>query len=315
MTSTIFWASLAVTLAVGVVIGLAVARFGVAVAVAPPRVAPAMVMHHELRRAIDGDELVLHYQPKVELGTGRVSCLEALVRWQHPERGLLTPPEFVPVAEQHPELIESLTRWVLGRALADYTAWTRAGNDWTVAVNITAQDLGSPDFAGTVGQILGEAGVRPDRLHLEVAETALAGSTEVVAQVVRALAGQGILMSIDDFGTGFTSPSRLRSLQVSEVKIARTFVAALPGGRATVRALIDLGSSLGCLVTAVGVEWQDIADWLADAGCDHAQGYLWLRPRSWTEVAQVFGAATASRAGATQSAPAQAGRESHTPSR
>ena len=103
-------------------------------------------------------------------------------------------------------------------------------------------------------------------------------------------------MAIDDFGTGVTGVSRLRSLAVSEVKIARTFVIALPGEHATVRSLIDLDSSLGCSVTAVGVEWQEVADWLVDAGCDHAQGYLWLRPRDWTEVAQVFGATTATTA-------------------
>ena len=96
-------------------------------------------------------------------------------------------------------------------------------------------------------------------------------------------------MSIDDFGTGFMSRSRLRTLKVSEVKIARTCIAALPGDRATVRSLIDLGSRLGCLVTAVGVEWQEMSDWLLDAGCDHGQGYLWLRARAWTEVSQVFG--------------------------
>ena len=242
------------------------------------------------------------------------------MRWQHPERGLLMPSEFLPVAEQHSELIGSLTSWVLRRALADYKAWTAAGHDWTVAVNISARNLGSLEFADTVRQILEETHVRPDRLHLEVTETALAFDTGVAGQVVGALAAQGILMSIDDFGTGYTSLSQLRTLQVSEVKIDRTFVAGLPGNeqdRAMVRSLIDLGHSLGCLVTAEGVEWQDVADWLVDAGCDHAQGYLWLRPRPWTEVAQVFGATTATNAttamtaygaAATQSTPTPAGR-------
>jgi EAL domain-containing protein (putative c-di-GMP-specific phosphodiesterase class I) len=347
MTPIIFCALLAVTLAVGIAIGIAIARFGTrsrasfigmaiagfsrAVSATRRGGSPAMAMHQELSEALDRDELVLHYQPKIELGTGRVSALEALVRWRHLERGLLTPAEFVPVAEQAPELIGSLTRWVLRRALADYRAWTAAGNDWMVAVNITAQDVGSLEFAATVGQILGEAGVRPERLRLEVSEVALAGSAglagsgnlDVSGQVVAALAGQGIAVAIDDFGTGVTSVSTLRSLAVSEVKIARTFVVGLPGERATVRSLIDLGSSLGCSVTAVGVEWQEVADWLVDAGCDHAQGYLWLRPRDWTEVAQVFGATTAttattaaattartaSDAWATESAPPQTARE------
>lgn len=271
---------------------------------------------HELRRALDADELTLHYQPKIELSTGRASGVEALVRWQHPERGLLAPSEFLPVADQHSELFESLTGWVLRRALADQTAWTAAGHNWTVAVNLSARDIRSLEFAGTVGQILHEAGVRPDRLHLEVAEPALAFDTGLAGQVIGALAAQAVSVSIDDFGLGDTTPSQLRTLQVSEIKIDPKIVAALPGNehdRAIVRSLIDLGHSLGCLVTAEGVEWQDVADWLVDAGCDNAQGYLWLRPRAWTEVAQVFGATTVSDAASRDRA--QAGRGSQCASR
>jgi diguanylate cyclase len=299
MTPTIFWGSLAVTLTVGVAMDIAIARYRASASESKDHAARALVMRHELRRALDRGEFVLHYQPKIELDTGLVVCLEALVRWPHPERGLLMPSQFLSVAEQDFELMGSLTGWVLRRALVDHVAWTTAGHDWTVAVNISAADLGSLEFAGTVGQILAEAGVRPDRLHLEVAETELAFDTERRGQVVAALTAQGILMSIDDFGIGYTSLSLLRTLQVSEVKIDRTFLAALPGSeqdRAKVRSLIDLGHSLGCSVTAEGVEWQDVADWLVDAGCDHAQGYLWLRPRAWTEVAQVFGARTVTTA-------------------
>src|SRR5665811_646393 len=295
--TTATWAILAVTLACA--IGIVIGRLSAADSTTPQPAAHALVMQNELREALDLDQLVLHYQPKVELGSGRVVCLEALVRWQHPGRGLLMPSEFLPVAAQHCELMESLTGWVLRRALGDYKAWTAVGRGWTVAVNISAADLGSLEFAGTVSQILAEAGVRPDRLHLEVIETELAFDTERAGQVVGALAAQGILMSIDDLGIGYTSASQLRTLQVCEVKIDRTFLAALPGSeqdRAKVRSLIDLGHSLGCSVSAEGVEWQDIADWLVDAGCDQAQGYLWLRPRSWTEVAQVFGATTATTA-------------------
>ena len=274
----------------------------------PQHATHALVMQGELRGALERDELVLYYQPKMELTTGRVSGVEALVRWQHPERGLMPPSDFLPVAERS-ELIEPLTDWVLRRALADYTAWTAAGLDWTVAVNISARNLGSLTFAARVRQILQETGVRPSRLHLEVTETALAFDAALAGDVFGALATQGISMSIDDFGIGYTSLSQLRTLSVSEVKIDQTFVAGLPRNerdRAIVRSVIDLGHNLGCMVTAEGVEWQDVADWLLDAGCDQAQGYLWLRPRPWHEVARVFGLtiAATSTSPATESAPA-----------
>ena len=139
-------------------------------------------------------------------------------------------------------------------------------------------------------------------------ETALAFDTGMAEQVVGALAALGIAMSIDDFGIGYTSLSQMRTLNVSEVKIDRTFVSGIPGNeqdRVIVRSVIDLGHSLGCLVTAEGVESQDVADWLVDAGCDLAQGYLWSRPLPWVEVARSFGStsATALRAAATKGAP------------
>jgi len=264
----------------------------------PPHPTHALVMQCELRGALEREELVLYYQPKIELATGRVGGVEALVRWQHPERGLLPPSDFLPVAERS-ELIEPLTEWVLRRALADYTAWTAAGLDWTVAVNISARNLGSLTFADRVHQILKETGVPAGRLHFEVTETALAFDTRLAGDVFGTLAKQGIPMSIDDFGIGYTSLSQLRTLKVSEVKIDQTFVAGLPYNeqdRAIVRSVIDLGHNLGCMVTAEGVESQETADWLLDAGCDHAQGYLWLRPRPWTDVARAFGAMTATTA-------------------
>lgn len=243
----------------------------------PQLAAQALVIQEELRQAVARDELVLHYQPRIEPGTGRVSCVEALVRWQHPQRGLLLPSDFLSVAEQSSELMDPVTSWVLRRALSDLTAWTAAGHDWAVAVNVSPRNLGSSEFADTVRQILQETHVRPDRLHLEVTETALALDTDLARQVVGALAEQGITISIEDFGRGFTGLSRLRTIQVSEVKIDWTFLAGLPGSerdRAIVRSVIDLGHSLGCLVTTEGVESQDVADVPAGAGSDQAQGYL-----------------------------------------
>jgi diguanylate cyclase len=252
----------------------------------------ALLIQRELRRALDRDELVLHYQPKVKLSSGRVTCLEALVRWQQPERGLLLPSEFLLVAERC-ELIEPLTTWVLRRALADYAAWTAAGHDWIVAVNVSARNLTSPDFAFSVGRILHEAGVPANRLRLEVSEAALTFDAELAKQAIGALADQGISISMDHFDMGLTDLAQMCTTYVSEIKIDRTFLGGLPGNerdRAIVRSVIDLGHSLGCLVTAQGVDSQDVADALKDAGCDDAQGHLWLRPGPWTEVARVFGA-------------------------
>ena len=152
--------------------------------------------------------------------------------------------------------------------------------------------------------------MRPGLLHLEVTETSLAYDNELAAQVVGALAAQGVSISMDDFGVGFTSLTQLRTVQVSEVKIDRAFFADLPGDdkdRAVVRSFIDLGHSLGCLVTAVGVESQDVADALVDAGCDQAQGYLWARPCPWEEVARAFGTTTAPDVAAMQGTPTPTG--------
>jgi len=253
--------------------------------------ADALVMQRELRRALDNDELVLHYQPQVELSTGRVASVEALVRWQHPERGLLPPGEFLPVAERC-ELIEPLTRWVLRRALADCEEWTAHGHDWSVAVNVSARNLSSLAIVGEIQHLLRTTGVSPERLCLEITETALAFDNQMAADVVSALTAGGISMSLDDFGVGFTGIGQLRSLDMAEIKIDRLFIEGLAESvedQAIVGSLIDLAHSLGCSVTAEGVESQAVADWLSDAGCDHGQGFLWLRPTAWTDIGRVTG--------------------------
>lgn len=258
----------------------------------PQHATHVLAMRDELVRALARDELVLHYQPKVHLDTGRVSSLEAFVSWQHPDRGLLPPAEFLSVAEEYPELIDGLTSWALKRALADCAAWTSAGHHWAVAVNIYPRNLASLEFAETVSQILEEAPVGSDRLHLEVTEAALTFQTVSAEEVIGALAAQGISIAIDDFGTGFTGLSKLRTVHVSEVKIDPTVLAGLQGNehdRAVLRSVIDLGHSLGFLTTAVGVESKEVADVLIAARCDQAQGSLWLPPSPWTEVARLFG--------------------------
>ncbi|WP_436537108.1 putative bifunctional diguanylate cyclase/phosphodiesterase [Actinoplanes sp. HUAS TT8] len=240
----------------------------------------------ELRHALERDELVLWYQPKVGLPDGDINGVEALVRWQHPERGLLPPGEFLPAAE-HSGLIAPLTEWVLRRALADQAGWTATGQDWTLSVNVSARNLDAPGFAGYVAALLAETGARPDRLILEVTETALAGDADSAARAVKELGALGVGISVDDFGTGYTSLSHLRGLPIDEIKIDRAFVADVdrdPQSQAIVRSVIELAHGLGSRVTAEGVETPEVHRWLVDAGCDEAQGYLYGRPVPWPQV-------------------------------
>ncbi|AGZ41838.1 putative bifunctional diguanylate cyclase/phosphodiesterase [Actinoplanes friuliensis] len=249
-----------------------------------------LMVQAELRHAIDRDELVLHYQPKVRFADDEIGGLEALVRWQHPQRGLLPPSEFLPAAEQS-GVIEVLTAWVLRRALEDQAGWTALGQSWPVAVNVSARNLEAPGFPQFVAGLLAEHSTPPGQLLLEVTETALAGDAEIVARAVVELRALGIGVAVDDFGIGYTSLSQLRTVPVSEVKIDRLFVIDLdqdPQNQAIVRSVIELAHGLGCRVTAEGVETAQVSAWLAEAGCDDAQGYLYSRPVVWPHLLDLF---------------------------
>jgi diguanylate cyclase len=240
----------------------------------------------DMRRAIDGEELRLHYQPVVDVATGETVRVEALLRWQHPERGLLGPAEFLPAVEQT-SLIEPITEWALGRALRDCTHWTAEGRSWAVAVNVSARNLDSRCFTDTVLRLLADSGVDASRLHLEVTETALAVDHGTVSSSLDRLAQHGIGVALDDFGVGYASLAHLRTLALSEVKIDRAFVAGVETSdqdREVVRSLIQLAHGLGLRVTAEGVESHDTAHWLQQSGCDNAQGFYFARPAPWTDL-------------------------------
>jgi diguanylate cyclase (GGDEF)-like protein len=246
----------------------------------------SLIVQGELRRALERDELVLHYQPKVDLDTGDICGVEALVRWDHPQRGLLPPAEFLPAVEQS-SLIDPLTTWVLRRALTDHATWTALGMPWPLAINVSARNLEAQAFPESVTELLGEFGVRANQLNLEITETALAADGVAAARAVAALAAQGIGIAIDDFGMGYTSLSQLRTLPIAELKIHQSFVMDLERderGRAIVRSLIGLAAGLGCRVTAEGVEQPAAASWLAAAGCDCAQGFLFSKPLPYGEL-------------------------------
>ncbi len=234
----------------------------------------------DLRRALGNDELVLHFQPKVGVLCDEVVGVEALVRWQHPERGMVYPDDFIPMAE-HTGLIGALSRRVLDLALAQARAWSDAGEALTVSVNLSARNLLDERMPAMVGELLAAHGVAPDLLVLEVTESALMTEPVRAQRLLQELAALGVRISIDDFGAGYTSLGQLKSLPVSELKIDKSFVMTMSEGSSDdliVHSLIDLGHNLGLSIVAEGVENEQTLAALRRYGCDVAQGYHLSRP-------------------------------------
>ena len=234
----------------------------------------------DLRQAIDNNELVLYYQPKVSLETGSAVAVEALVRWQHPQHGFLPPGEFIPLAEQT-GLIAPLSMWVLQAALRQQSMWRQMGLNLSVAVNLSARNLQDGQLPNTVRQQLHAHRVEPGSLILEITESAVMDKPEEAISNLQELRNMGVRLSIDDFGTGYSSLTYLKRIPVHEVKIDRSFVmdmAAHPEDATIVRSIVDLGHNLGLHVVAEGVENQADYDLLVAAGCDMAQGYFISRP-------------------------------------
>jgi len=233
----------------------------------------------ELRRAISNDELVLHYQPKVDAVTQKVVAFEALVRWQHPTRGLVYPDEFIPIAEST-GLIGPLTHWVVDHALVQLANWSPMHPDLSMAVNISARNL-RDDLPGWVLNRVSTHGVQARRLVLEITETSFAMDTVRATALLEELSAAGVRVSLDDFGQGYTSLGSLGHLPVAELKIDRGFVLAMSDSqedRAIVASVIELGHRLGLAVVAEGVETAAVRDDLRGLGCDLMQGYLFSRP-------------------------------------
>jgi diguanylate cyclase (GGDEF)-like protein len=245
----------------------------------------ALTLVAELGTAIAHDQLLLHYQPKGDLQQGTVTAVEALVRWQHPSRGLLYPDAFLPAAEQT-ELIDQLTRWVLTAATSALPDLDPTGT-LAVAVNISARSLVRADFAGEVLALLAETRTDPHRVILEITETALLADPARAAATLSRLHEAGLRISIDDFGAGQTSLGYLAMLPITELKIDKAFVLAMLSDErnaAIVRSVIELGHSLGFTVTAEGVETPDALAHLTSYRCDTVQGYLISRPVAGAEI-------------------------------
>jgi diguanylate cyclase (GGDEF)-like protein len=246
----------------------------------------------ELRTTIERGGLEVHFQPKVEIASGRVIGAEALVRWPHPSAGLVPPDEFVPIAERI-GLIGPMTDFVLRTALSECRRWRQAGHDLSVAVNLSARSLLDTDLVDRIDRALANSGVSVSNLVLEITETSVMSDAEYAMQVLNRLSAMGVTLAIDDFGTGYSSLSYLKRLPVSEVKVDKSFVLNMQrdaNDAVIVRSIIDLARNLGLRVVAEGVETLATWDALRDLDCDIAQGYLISLPLpaehfdSWLET-------------------------------
>jgi diguanylate cyclase (GGDEF)-like protein len=241
----------------------------------------------DLRQAIETDEIEVWYQPKIDLRSDEVDGFEALVRWRHPQHGLMAPNAFLEVAE-HTSLIRPLTTRVLSDAIAQARAWRDTGRRLPVAVNVSARSLLDRDFPATVAALLTRFGVEPELLCLEVTESMVMIDPTVAQTTLHALHRQGVRLSIDDFGTGYSSLAYLARLPVHEVKIDRSFLLDIVGDHgkaAIVRATIDLGHHLGLRVVAEGLETAESIAYVRALDCDLGQGYFYAKPMPAPEAA------------------------------
>ncbi|HUK55548.1 MAG TPA: EAL domain-containing protein [Nitrospiria bacterium] len=242
----------------------------------------------EMRHAVERREFVLYYQPKIDLKTRQTTGVEALIRWRHPERGLIPPDEFITLAE-HTGFIKQLTLWVLENALGQWRAWRRSGIDLSVAVNLSARSLQDPQLPDQITGLLQSSGALPAGLELEITESAIMADPARAMEILTRLRSKNIRFSIDDFGAGYSSLGYLKKLPVDEVKVDKSFVlgmAANADDAVIVRSTIDLAHNLGLKVVAEGVESREVLERLVEMGCDAAQGYYMSRPIPAEELAR-----------------------------
>jgi len=240
----------------------------------------------ELRKAINNDALYLVYQPKINIKTGVISGVEALLRWNHPELGLIPPNEFIPLAEQS-SVIKPLTVWVLNNAMRQATAFARSGLDIAIAVNISACSLRDDSLVGYTKMLLQKNNVEPDRLILEITESAMMQDPNMGLSLLNQLNNIGVQISIDDYGTGYSSLAYLKRLPVKEMKIDRTFIKDMAideDDKLIVGTTINMGHNFGLRVIAEGVEDGETVRLLRDMGCDQVQGYYYARPMPVDEL-------------------------------
>jgi diguanylate cyclase (GGDEF)-like protein len=245
-----------------------------------------LVLAADLRHAVERDEFMLYYQPKAELGSGRVGGVEALLRWRHPEYGFVPPDEFIPIAE-HTGFIRPLTSWVLREAVHQAAAWNSMGYSLSVAVNLSVRSLMDGALPEEVASALRGAQLSATKLILEITESTIMADPNRAIAILTRLADQGVSLAIDDFGTGYSSLAYLKRLPVNEVKVDRSFVMNMANDQddvVIVRSTVDLARNLGLRVVAEGVEDEAAWDHLRMLGCDAVQGYYLARPMPAAEL-------------------------------
>jgi EAL domain-containing protein (putative c-di-GMP-specific phosphodiesterase class I) len=245
----------------------------------------------DLRVAVEENQLELYVQPKVHVETGDLSGAEALVRWEHPELGMILPNEFIMLAEEAGSISE-VTFWVLAEALRVCAVWKQQGIHIPISVNLSTQDLNNENLPDKIAFMLQSAGLAADSLVVEITEAALAHNLDRAKDVLRDLQEIGITTSMDDFGTGYSSLHQLKQLPLNELKIDRAFVANLPDDAADVaivQATINIANTLGLAVVAEGVESEEAWSFLLRQGCNYVQGYLVSRPIKATDFTEWAG--------------------------
>jgi EAL domain-containing protein (putative c-di-GMP-specific phosphodiesterase class I) len=240
----------------------------------------------DLRVAVERGELMLVYQPKVDAGSLQITAAEALLRWQHPKRGLISPTVFIPIAERC-GLIGTIGNWVVDEATRQAAVWRDSGLRMRVAINVSGYQMRQHDFVDRLQQALRAHSLAPSRFTCEITETVAMEDTLVTLQAFERLGRAGVHVSIDDFGTGYSSLASLRRLPAAELKIDRAFVTDLDASRDAIsiaKAIVQMAHSLGLRVVAEGVETETQRDHLIALGCDELQGYLFAKPMSATAL-------------------------------